>query len=193
MPIEMEAKFLEIDRAALRNALQQAGYVCVQPDYLMRRIVFDVPNTDGAAWARVRDEAGKVTVSYKRTHDAARADGTEEIEIIADHFETACALLEALGLVRKSYQETRREVWRKGAFEATLDEWPALPPFCEIEAPDESALQEAASELGFDWQKALFGPVGVVYERMGIPQAVINRAPRLTFDNLPEIFALAEH
>jgi hypothetical protein len=72
-----------------------------------------------------------------------------------------------------------------------LDEWPAVPPFCEIEASTEDQVRAAATELGFDWKDALFGAVGSVYERSGINRHIINRHPVITFDNVNEIFGLA--
>ena len=192
MPAEIEAKFLNIDRDDLRVRLRAAGYDCVQPDYLMRRVVFDLPGDDRAAWARVRDEGGRIAVTYKCTHDITRIDGTEEIEITVDHFDNAVALLEAFGLVRKSYQETRREIWEKGDVEVVLDEWPAISPFIEIEAPDETAVRAAAAELGFDWGAAKFGAVGVVYETVGISHGAINACPRITFDNVDDVLALRQ-
>lgn len=192
MPIEIEAKFPDIDRVALRRLLTQSGYACVHPEYLMRRVVFDLPQGDKHRWARVRDEAGVVTISYKRTHDINRVDGTEEIQIIADDFDTACHLLEAFGLIRKSYQETRREMWTRALVEVTLDEWPAIPPFAEIEAPDEGLVRAAAQELGFVWENALFGAVATLYERIGISSHAINAAPMITFDHVADIHALAQ-
>jgi len=190
MAIEIEAKFLNIDRSAMRQKLVVLGYQCTQPDYLMRRVVFDTPNSDGHSWARVRDEGGTITISYKRTHDINRVDGTEEIQVTTNDFDAACKLLAAFGLVRKSYQETRREIWLRGAVEVTLDEWPGLPPFTELEAPDEPTLRAATAELGFDWSKALFGAVGAAYETIGISQKAINAAPRITFANVDEVLAL---
>ena len=190
MSIEIEAKFLNVTRDAMRETLARVGFVCTQPDFLMRRVVFHLPHGDGRSWARVRDEGGAITVSCKRTLDISLVDGTEEVQIIADDFDKSCRLLTAMGLIRKSYQETRRETWRRGDIEATIDEWPALAPFVEIEAPDEPALRAAAAELGFDWAHALFGAVGAAYETIGIAHEAINEAPRLTFENLDEVLAL---
>lgn len=192
MNTEIEAKFLNIDRDEMRRLLAAAGYDCTQPDYLMRRMVFDTPATGKGSWARVRDEGSKVTVTYKRTLDMSRVDGTEEIEIIVDSFDEAAKLLSAFGLTRKSYQETRREIWHKGAVEVVIDEWPGAPCFIEIEAATEGLVRDAANELGFDWALALFGPVGVVYETVGISHLAINQAPLLTFDNLEDIAALKD-
>ena len=156
----------------------------------MRRVVFDTPHTDGQSWARVRDEGHQITITYKRTHDISRVDGTEEIEVVANDFDIACKLVEALGAIKQSYQETRREIWQRGEVEAVLDEWPGLPPFTELEAPEEAMLRAATAELGFDWANALFGAVGVVYETIGISHQAINKAPRITFENVDEVLAL---
>lgn len=199
MPIEFEAKFLNIDRDQLRHKLAQNGFICAQPDYLMQRTVFTVPNTTENCWARVRDEAGQITITFKKTFDANAIDGTEEIEIKTDDFARACQLLTALGLQQKAYQETRREVWRYGGItsgdlcDVTLDEWPALPPFCEIEAANAELVRKVASDLGFQWKDALFGPVSLVYEReLYIAQTDINHAPLVTFDTIEEIKKLSE-
>lgn len=190
MPVEIEAKFLNVVPDDVRARLSCAGFVCAQPRYLMRRVVFDIPGQDYHSWARVRDENGTITVSYKRTHDGARIDGTEEVQIVSDDFDNACLLLQSLGMIRKSYQETWREVWLRGAVEVTIDEWPALAPFVELEAPEEKALRDAAAELGFDWQNAVFGAVGSVYEMTGISAAAINQFPRVTFQNVDQLLAL---
>lgn len=190
MPIEVEAKFLNINRDELRDRLKATGFACQQANTLMRRVVFDTPNSDGHSWARVRDEGNAIKITYKRTHDITRVDGTEEIEIKVCDFNKASQLLSALGLIRKSYQETWREIWQRDAVEVVLDEWPGIPPFTEIEGPDETQVRAVAAELGFDWNKALFGAVGVVYETIGISHKAINAAPLITFDNVSELLSL---
>ncbi|RTK94958.1 CYTH domain-containing protein [Candidatus Saccharibacteria bacterium] len=72
MSTEIEAKFLRIDHHALREQLKAIGAVCEQPMRTMHRVILDFP--DGGlkkqhAWARVRDEGDKVTVTYKRDVD----------------------------------------------------------------------------------------------------------------------------
>ncbi|MGE3770520.1 MAG: class IV adenylate cyclase [Bdellovibrionales bacterium] len=192
MQTEIEAKFLNIDRDAMRVRLSEEGFVCVKPDFMMRRIAFDVPGTDFNTWARVRDEGDRITISFKRTHDQNNVTGTEEIEVTVNDFEQGVRLLVACGLIRKGYQETRREVWQRGDVEVTLDEWPCIPPFTEIEGPSESAVRGAAIELGFDWKDALFGAVGAVYEHIGISAAEINKFPLLTFENAENVMKLAK-
>jgi hypothetical protein len=68
----------------------------------------------------------------------------------------------------------------------TIDTWPGLKPFVEIEGPDETIVKKVASELGFDFEKAVFGSIDLVYEKeLGIPSATISRLPEITFDAPP--------
>lgn len=190
MPAEIEAKFLNVDRAQVRARLAAAGFVCLKPDFLMKRTVFSIPGGGRSAWARVRDEGDKVTLSYKNVRDANSVSGVDEISLVVSDFESACHLLTACGLTEKSYQETRREIWQKGDVEVSIDAWPGLPAFVEIEAPAAAQVQDAAAALGFEWAAAVFGAVDAVYERYGIPGAVINDYPKITFSNVEEILSL---
>lgn len=192
MPREIEARFLNVDPIEMRQQLSMLGFSCIQPVYLMRRVVFDIPGAGKSVWARVRDEDSKITITYKRTHDEQRIDGTEEIEITCNDFDDACRLLSSFGLVRKSYQETRREVWRSQDIDVSIDEWPALQPFLEIESTDENKVKKTAQDLGFDWKNALFGAVGRVYASIGIPEKSVNEFPLITFDNIDQLLALRE-
>jgi adenylate cyclase, class 2 len=153
----------------------------------MRRHNYDFP--DGRlrhqknGWARVRDENGKVTVSYKQLNERT-LHGTKEICITVDSFNNARALLEALGLQSNAYQETRRESWRLGNIEIELDHWPWSRPYVEVEAPDEPTIREIFTKLGLDYAKAVFGSVEVVYQaEYDVTDDDIWEVQRITFDD----------
>lgn len=80
------------------------------------------------------------------------------------------------------------EGWLYDGVEITIDTWPGLEPFVEIEGPSEEAVRKVSSELGLDYAQALFGAVDVVYEKkLGIPPEVINmNTPEITFENPPK-------
>jgi len=134
---------------------------------LMKRNNFDFPDRHlqraQNGWARVRDEGGRVTMSYKRLADRT-VHGTKEVCITVDNFQNARAFLESIGLVATSYQETKRESWHLGEVEIELDHWPWTQPYIEIEAPSEAALHDMFARLGLDWNRALHGSVEVVYQ-----------------------------
>ncbi len=166
METEIEAKFLAVDHDKLRKKLRELGAECVMPMRLMRRHNLDfsdwrLQKTGG--WARVRDEGNRITMSYKQLNDRT-LHGTKEVCVTVDSFAHAKALLEALGLVSASYQETKRESWRLDGAQIEFDHWPWTKPYVEIEAANEAALKAVVAKLGLDWNDAVFGSVEVVYQ-----------------------------
>lgn len=189
MEQEREAKFLRINPDAMREKLRTVDARLVHRERLMRRTVFDFPERTPdkrGAWIRVRDEGDRVTLAFKQVTGTGIED-VQEIELVVDDFDGAGKLLMALGCGQKAYQETKRERWSFSGAEVTIDTWPGLQPFLEIEAADEEMIRAVAFRLDLDYRNALFGSVDVVYEReLGIPPQVINtETPLLTFDHPP--------
>ncbi len=184
MDIEYEAKFLGIDKDDMRRRLTAAGGTCVKPEFLQKRIPFDLPGDRKSkdAWVRVRDEAGRITLSLKIV-DGDRIEDQREIMLTVDNFDNAVAFLDAIGCVRKSYQETKRELWHLDGVEIMMDEWPFLDPFIEVEGPSESAVRAAAEKLGFRWEDAVFGAAGKLYfMKYGVYPDTVNRITKIVFD-----------
>jgi adenylate cyclase class 2 len=164
---EIEAKFLNTNHDALRQKLTATGAQCVQPMRLMRRKLFDYQdnrlNHEQNGWVRLRDEGDKTTLAYKQLNDRT-LHGTKEVTVEVDNFDTTGNLLEQIGLMQKSYQETRRESWELEGAQIELDEWPWIKPFMEIEAPTEAILRTVADRLGLDMAVAVYGSVEVAYQ-----------------------------
>lgn len=167
MQTEIEAKFLNTNHDALRQKLTATGAQCVQPMRLMRRKLFDYQdnrlNHEQNGWVRLRDEGDKTTLAYKQLNDRT-LHGTKEVTVEVDNFDTTGNLLEQIGLMQKSYQETRRESWELEGAQIELDEWPWIKPFMEIEAPTEAILRTVADRLGLDMAVAVYGSVEVAYQ-----------------------------
>lgn len=197
MQTEIEAKFTNVDHDELRSKLKLLGGECEQPMRLMRRAVFHSEAMESQnGFLRVRDEGHQVTMTYKEFDGSGTIHSVKEIETVVGDFDAAVAICEQAGMLKESYQETKRETWRLGEVEVVLDEWPWIDPYIEIEGPSEEAVMAAAKQLGFDPQAALFGGVAVVYiERYphlgsGREAAeIINRKlPLIRFeDPVPEI------
>lgn len=186
MKPEIEVKFLDADHNELRRKLEALGATCEKPMRLMKRKNYDFPDKrldrERNAWVRVRDEDGKVTMSYKQLDDRG-LDGTKEVNLTIDSFESADAFLRAIGLMPKTYQETKRESWNLENFEIELDEWPWAKPYIEIEGPDEQSLKDLAGKLGLDWDEACHGSVEVVYTaEYEVTDAEINAIQVITFE-----------
>ncbi|OHA91944.1 MAG: hypothetical protein A3J09_00355 [Candidatus Zambryskibacteria bacterium RIFCSPLOWO2_02_FULL_51_21] len=166
MQIEVEAKFPDTDPDSLREKLKSLGATLEYPEVLMRRKVFDYEDRrleKIGGWIRVRDEGNKITLTYKQLNDRT-LHGTKEVEVIVDDFDKTCELLLAIGLKLRSYQETRREKWKLNGVEITIDTWPWIPTFVEVEATDEASVRKAVELLGFDWSQARHGSVENIYQ-----------------------------
>jgi len=159
METEIEAKFIDIDKEKLCQKLIEKGAILEHPEILMRRKVYDYPDkrlNKIGGWVRVRDEGDKITLTYKKTSERT-LQGTKEISIIVNDFEKTCEFLEAIGMMEKSYQETKRERWKYKGVEITIDTWPWIPTFIELEGSNEEIVKEVARDLELDWEKAMYG------------------------------------
>ncbi len=186
MKPEIEVKFLDANHDALRAKLKELGAECVQPMRLTKRKNYDFADGRLAAgrhgWVRLRDEGDKVTLAYKQLDDRS-VDGMKEAQVTVDSFEAAEAILTAIGLDAKNYQETKRESWKLGDVEIELDEWPWLKPFVELEGHDEASLKELAAKLGLNWENVQYGSVEIGYRaEYGVSDKEFNTLTAVTFD-----------
>lgn len=193
MQSEIEVKFLKVDFDEVRSKLKAAGGQLEKPMRLMRRVTIhnDFMRTGKDAFLRVRDEGDKVVMTYKQ-FDELSVDGAKEIEVEVSDFDKTVELLAQAGLPHDSFQESKRETWRLDGCEVVLDEWPWLKPYVEIEGPSETALRQAAAQLGFSFDEAVFGDVMAAYRaeypHLADKDTVGNLASVKFGDPLPEMF-----
>lgn len=161
MNLEIEATFLEVDKNEIRNKLKALGGKLIQPEILMRRIVFDLHSNH--AFARVRDEENRIVLTYKNHHNDTLT-GTEEINVEVSSYEDTIAILKACGLRAKSDEDSYRETWELDDIEITIDTWPWIPTYIEIEGPSETSVKSTAAKLGYNMQDAVIGSVDSVYK-----------------------------
>jgi adenylate cyclase class 2 len=188
MKKEIEATYLSVSKEGTRKKLKANGFVLQTPEYMMRRKTFDFSHVAPGRnkWGRVRQESDKVTMTVKEVRGSGIND-IYEVELIVNDFDTASAFFEACDIPAKAFQENMREVWNRDDVEVTIDTWPGLNPFIEIEAETEKAIQKVSEELGFNFDKAVFGSIDLVYEKeLGIPAATIIKLPEITFANPPK-------
>ena len=188
MKNEIEARFVidEGDRVSLINKIESEGFTLVQPECLMKRYVYSIPNKDKSYYARVRDEGHRITATVKCV-SSNTIEGVQEAEIQVNSFDDAHALFSMMGLGVKGYQETKREHWKKGSTELMIDTWPGLPTFIEIEGESEAEVKNTSQALGFDWSDAGFGAIDTLYTKyLGWSADEINTHPEIKFDNPPQ-------
>lgn len=184
MPIEYEATFLNIDKDVMRGKLKSVGAHLIRPEFLQKRVVFNLPagHEIKGGWLRVRDEGDKITMSLKIV-DGDKIEDQKETCLTVSDFGTAVSFLESIGCVRKAYQESTRELWDLNGVEITIDEWPFLEPYVEVEAKTEEEVITASQLLGFDYSQALFCSVDTIYSlKYGIaPEVINNKTSEIVF------------
>lgn len=185
MNIEYEATFLNIDKDEMRAKLKAVGAELVRPEFMQKRVVFRLPRGHEieGGWLRVRDEGDKITMSLKIV-DGAQIENQKEICLKVDSFDEAVNMLEIIGCERKAFQESRRELWKLNDVEITIDEWPFLEPFVEVEGNSEELVKVVSEKLGFDYSQAYFGAVDGLYEKKyGVSKDRINnQTSEIRFD-----------
>jgi adenylate cyclase class 2 len=176
VPIEHEAKILDIDPEAMaRLILQEGGRLL--GDKLMRRYVYDITPGDESKWIRLRDTGSEVTLAVKHiTSDAI--DGTHEVEVTVDDFESTNELLAVMGFQPKSYQENKRTSFVLDGVELEIDSWPLIPPYMEIEGKSREDVVRVAALLGYSEDVLTGENTMKVYRRYGIELSTI---PELRF------------
>lgn len=192
MKLEIEATFLEINKDELRAKLRAAGAKLVQPEILMRRIVFDISKH---AFARVRDEGNRIVLTYKNHHNNTLT-GTEEINVEVSDYDDTIAILKASGLHAKSDEDSYRESWELDGVEIDIDTWPWIPSYVEIEGATPTAVEAISAKLGFNMQNAIIGSVDEVYKlyydvtnddiNFGLPEIKFTDAPAKIASKLRE-------
>lgn len=187
MKIEYEATFINIDKDEVRQKLKALGASLIKPEFLQKRVTFDLPSGHEmkGAWVRVRDEGDKNTLTLKII-DGEKIEDQKEISLVIDNIEEASELLSVMGCRKKAYQESKRELWILDDVEITIDEWPYLEPYVEVEGASEQSVKDVSVKLGFDYSKALFCSVDKLYEmKYGIDREIIcQNTKRITFSDL---------
>lgn len=183
MNLEIEATFIEINKDELRAKIKSLGGKLLQPETLMRRVVFD---TGEHSFVRVRDEGNKIVITYKYVHETSLL-GTEEINLEVNDYDSAVAFLKKIGLKPKADQETLREEWELDGVELDIDTWPWLPTYVEIEGSSAEAVEAVVEKLGFDMKNAHYGSVDEIYKLYyDVTNDDINYCPEIKFTNTPD-------
>ncbi len=185
MNIEYEATFTNVDKDGVRRKLSTIGANLVRKEFLQKRVVFKLPkgNEINGGWLRVRDEGDKITMSLKIV-DGDKIHNQKESMLVVNSFEEAEKFLILIGCEEKAYQESKRELWEYEGVEITIDEWPFLEPFVEVEGKTEEQVKTVSKKIGFDYAKAKFCSADTLYgEKYNFSKDRINNnTPKILFE-----------
>ena len=183
MSQEREVKFYITDLRKVQIHLLAAGAEIIKPRVFERNLRFDDAAgslTDAGRLLRLRDD-GQTRLTYKdRAHVDDVISEREELEVHVSDFDTAYALLIALGYEVSVQYEKYRTTYQLHEVEVDLDEMP-YGYFLEIEGPNAQSIQEAAGLLALNWDTRTTLSYITLFERLrdgGLD------ARHLTFDQL---------
>ncbi|MBT3690001.1 CYTH domain-containing protein [bacterium] len=184
MNIEYEITFPNINKADIRKRLKKAKAKLIRKTFLQKRHTYNLPNGHRVkhGWARVRNDGGQITLSIKMITGKKISD-QKEICLNVDNYDDANQILQILGCKQKAYQETKRELWKLGSTEITIDEWPFLEPFIEIEGKSKKKVKEVVTKLDFNYNEGIIGAVDELYaKKYNISKYRINnKTPKIVF------------
>ena len=185
---EIEATFYDINKDEIREKLKAIGAKLERPEALMRRVVY---YTGPHSYARVRDENDKIVMTYKVYTDDTDIMGCKEVNLVVDSYEEANKFMEGCGLKAKANQESYRELWTIDGVEITIDTWPWIPTYIEVEGPTEESVWAVSEKLGYKKEDAHFGSVDRVYNHYyGVDMDIVNDAtPVINFEIDPPEWA----
>lgn len=162
MPTEHETKVLNVDVNKIDKKLLKLG-AKKEPEILMKRWVFDIDSAENE-WIRLRDNGKRSTITYKRRINK----NLSEIETDVDDFEKAFKILSKLKFKGIYYQENKRIAYKLKDIEFTIDSWPKIPPYLEIESSNEKKVKQGLALLGLENKDIGNVPAWDVYLKYGI-------------------------
>jgi adenylate cyclase class 2 len=165
MGIEYETKVLDIDVDAIEQRLRELN-AKQEGEFLMRRWVYDI-DPENEEWIRLREEGEKTTITYKRRTGTGIGE-TEEIETEVDEFDTIAEILSKIPFKGNYYQENKRKVYKLGSITITIDSWPMIPTYLEIEGESEEDVRKGLELLGLTGKDVGNLSVKKVYSIYGI-------------------------
>jgi len=190
MKTEFEAKFYPVDKEEYRKKLHEVGAKLTIPERKMRRVIADHHDNNGLKchYIRVRDEGGVIRLSAKiHAEPDGRVSDQKEADIEVPDFDKAKEILELAGLKFAKYQENLREEWGFEEATITIDTWPCLETYSEIEASSEEQVKEIAGKLGLKWEGKLLLALDELCSKVyGIAQAeALEKISYVTFEKNP--------
>ncbi|NJD58761.1 MAG: class IV adenylate cyclase [Anaerolineales bacterium] len=188
---ELEIKFYLSRRNEIEKKISALGKV-IAPRVLESNLRFDTPggslSSEGKLLRLRRDTRTRVTYKGPGVSQGG-AHLRQELEFTVSDFDTARALLEALGYQVYTIYEKYRTTYLVRDLEVVLDELPN-GDFLEIEGPDAESIHGLAQQLGFNWDRRIMDSYTVLFERMRTQLGLTFRD--LTFENFKGIDAKPE-
>lgn len=148
MEKEREVTILNINEEDFINRLLENG-AKKQDEFLQRRYTYDFNPVNPNKWIRLRTNGAKTTLTIKEIKDKSSIDGTMELETVVGDFDVMNDILKELGYHYRNYQENYRKVYLIDGVEISIDSWPLIPTYAEIEGKTNEDVIKALDKLEY--------------------------------------------
>ncbi len=179
---ESEIEILDVDRREVVARLRQLE-ARREGVHRFRRMEFLIEGDAHGrhSWARVRTDGKETTITLKETRGRAGFTSMKEYEVRASDFDEAVRIMGRLAGTMPLYFENEREAFRLGDAYITIDKWPAIPAFVEIEAPTMARVKAVYKHLGIKGNFVGNESIHRIYERYGLNfrEVMKRNGPRL--------------
>lgn len=165
MAKEREVTILNIKEEDFIKKLLDNGAV-FKDEILQRRYTYDFTPALKNKWIRLRTNGKKTTLTIKEIKDKKAIDGTEELEVLVGDFDIMNKILKELGYVYRNYQENYRKIYMIDEVEVSIDSWPMIPTYAEIEGKSNEAVISVLNKLGYSLDEATTLDVTSIYNEV---------------------------
>lgn len=162
MDKEIEIRILNIDKERfIKNIIKLGAKKEIAS--LQKRYVYDFNPVVSNKWVRLRTNGKKTTLTIKEILDKSAIDGTNELEIVVSDFDKTNLILEELGYTHRNYQENYREIYYLNGVEISIDTWPLIPTYVELEANKEQDIKSLLELIDYDEKNLTTLDVASIY------------------------------
>lgn len=165
MAKEREVTILNIDEKVFVSKLLNNGAV-KKDEFLQRRYTYDFNPILPNKWIRLRTNGKKTTLTIKEIKDKTTIDGTMELETVVGDFDVMNDILKELGYSYRNYQENYRIIYSLDNVEISIDSWPLIPTYAEIEGKTNEDVVMALEKLGYTLDDATTLDVTSIYNEI---------------------------
>lgn len=165
MKPEKEVRILEIDEEKFEKMIFEHGGE-KKDEFLQRRYVYDFNPVKSNKWIRLRTNGIKSTLTIKEVKNNKKIDGTNELEICVSDFDKTDEILNHLGYKARNYQENYRKNYILDGVSISIDSWPLIPTYVEIEGDSEKDIFDVLEKFEYSLEDVTTLDVKSIYEKV---------------------------
>lgn len=183
MKNEYEIAILDIDKEEILKKLKQLGATFDSENY-QKRYTYNIDTEFKERFIRLRTNGIKTTLTIKDKSAPKEIGSVKELEFEVQDFCLANEFLETLGYHHTLYQENKKTIYKLNNVEVSIEEWPMIPPYIEIEGQNKEDVEQMIDILQVNKSKLTLDKVSEIYNHYGIN---LNDYPHLDFSSKPKL------